>query len=320
MFSSFRVRALGPTISITAGLAIVACSPSASPESTGPAGGASMSSNGAGTGGSSWIIAAPGGAGSHDSTSGAAPERCDDAGANCKCIAIANIGAVGSSGTTVSYNTWLNTKSNARVDSYPKPVRIDGSFLAQYDELIFQDISSWTITAEEASAIAAWVRDGGGLMSMSGYQGSETEIAAINTILKPLGFAYSNMPGGGGVLWMAVRDWNPAGPIATNMGGLGVNVHNGRPVLNLNADSPNDTALLTIAQAANGTTFDLGYTATVGSGHVFPWSDEWVTYTSDWDDGTGTLNVEQFWYNAVAYLAPATACKVVISDPHVVVN
>jgi len=164
------------------------------------------------------------------------------------------------------------------------------------------------------------VRAGGGLMSMSGYQGSETEIAGINSILKPLGFAYSNVPPGGGVLWMTVHGWNAAGPIGTNMRDRGVNVHNGRPLIDLSENSANDTATLTIAQSSNGTTFNLGYTDTVGSGHVFAWSDEWVTYTSDWDDQTGTLNVEQFWYNALAYLTPTNACKVVINDPHIVVN
>ena len=320
MFSSYPARVGGRILRFTVSLLLAACSQSASPAPTGPATGSSSTSNGTGAGGTLSIIAPPGTAGSGDSLSDAAPARCDEAGANCKCIAIANIGAVGSSGTTVSYDTWLNTKSNARVDSYPKPTAIDAAFLAKYDELIFQDISSWTVTADEVNAIAAWVRAGGGLMSMSGYQGSETEIVGINAILKPLGFAYSGMPAGGGVLWTTVRDWNAAGPIAVNMRGLGVNVHNGRPVVDLNAGSANDAATVTIAQPGNGTTFDLGYTATVGSGHVFPWSDEWVTYTSDWDDQTGTLNVEQFWYNAVSYLTPTDACKLVINDPHVVVN
>jgi len=259
-------------------------------------------------------------AGGSNTLADAAAQRCDDAGRNCKCIAIANIGAVGSSGTTVSYDSWLNRQSNARVDNYPRPITIDTNFLAKYDELIFQDISTWTITADEVTAITAWVQAGGGLMSMLGYQGSETEITAINLILAPLGFAYSGMPKGGGVLWQIVNNWNPASPIATNMNGMGVNVHNGRALVDLNLGGTTDTALLTIAQAANGATYNLGYTNTVGSGHVFPWSDEWVTYTSDWDDETGTLNVEQFWYNTVAYLTPTNACKVVIDDPHVVVK
>jgi hypothetical protein len=258
--------------------------------------------------------------GSNTTLADAAAKRCDEAGLNCKCIAIANIGAVGSSGTTVSYDGWLNTKSNARVDNYPRQITIDSTFLANYDELIFQDISTWAITPDEVSAITAWVKAGGGLMSMAGYDGSETEITAINSILAPLGLAYSGTPRGGGVLWQIVNGWNSASPIATNMNGLGVNVHNGRAVVDLNLGSMADTALLAIAQTANGATYNLGYTNEVGSGHVFPWSDEWVTYTSDWDDQTGTLNVEQFWYNAVAYLTPTDACKVVIDDPHITVK
>jgi hypothetical protein len=323
---------------LTFSLALSACSQNTSPReaingpsdssgggssSAGGSGGAPSGgapSTGSGTGGGSVIIVKTSDAGTSNTLADAALERCDEAGLNCKCIAIANIGAVGSSGTTLSYDTWLNTRSNARVDNYPRQVTIDASFLAKYDELIFQDISTWTITAQEVSTITAWVQAGGGLMSMNGYEGSETESTEINLILAPLGFAYSKTPKGGGVLWQIVNGWIPASPIAANMNGLGVNVHNGRDVVDLNLGAQTDTALLAIAQANNGMTYNLGYTNTVGSGHVFPWSDEWVTYTSDWDDETGTLNVEQFWYNSITYLTPTNACKVVINDPHVVVK
>ena len=248
-------------------------------------------------------------------TADVAPSRCDEAGLNCKCIAIANIGAIGTSGTTTSYDTWLNTQSNARVDDYPTENTIDAPFLANYDELVFQDISIWTISSDEVDTIITWVQAGGGLMSMNGYQGSPTEITNINLILAPLGFAYSATPGDGGVLWQTVNGWNSSSPIATNMDGYGVNVHNGRPVIDQTG-----TATLVIAQALGSDTYNLGYTNVVGAGHVFPWCDEWVTYSSEWDDDTGTLRVEQFWYNTVQYLTPTNACKVVINDSHIIVN
>jgi hypothetical protein len=67
----------------------------------------------------------------------------------------------------------------------------------------------------------------------------------------------------------------------------------------------------------------------VGSGHVYAYTDEWITYTSQWNpavqpagycslDGS-TANgdspavqfayqVPQFWYNAIRYAAQATTC------------
>ena len=77
-----------------------------------------------------------------------------------------------------------------------------------------------------------------------------------------------------------------------------------------------------IRQSGSGSAgaVNLGYTNTVGSGNVFPWCDEWVTYTSEWDDVSGTMRVEQFWYNTITYLTPTDACKVVINDTHIIVN
>jgi hypothetical protein len=68
----------------------------------------------------------------------------------------------------------------------------------------------------------------------------------------------------------------------------------------------------------------------VGNGHVYAFTDEWITYVSQWDPTTqpasycsldgSTANgnvpavqaayqVPQFWFNAIAYTSQATGCS-----------
>jgi hypothetical protein len=64
----------------------------------------------------------------------------------------------------------------------------------------------------------------------------------------------------------------------------------------------------------------------VGEGHVFAFTDEWVTYTSQWlgiDAGGSCIDasantvyqVPQFWYNAITYASQATACPFTLNGP-----
>jgi hypothetical protein len=80
---------------------------------------------------------------------------------------------------------------------------------------------------------------------------------------------------------------------------------------------------------------------TIGNGHVFVYSDEWVTYSSLWltlgaDGGSGDagggvdysnpydpcyqrssgqiFQIPQFWYNAITFAASAVSCPFVITQ------
>ena len=75
----------------------------------------------------------------------------------------------------------------------------------------------------------------------------------------------------------------------------------------------------------------VGVAKQVGNGHVFAWSDEWVTYTSQWGaanthgpDCAGhtageVYDVPQFWYNAIHWLLPDASCFS-IADPTIVID
>ena len=77
----------------------------------------------------------------------------------------------------------------------------------------------------------------------------------------------------------------------------------------------------------------------VGKGHVYVYTDEWVTYTSQWNptpqpagycvtDGSTSggafpaaqvaYQMPQFWYNAISYAAQATMCQ--FSLPQVILR
>jgi hypothetical protein len=252
----------------------------------------------------------PGGEGGEGGTTSVGePTRCDENGENCKCIAIANIGQVGTSGDTVSFDNWLNTKSNARVDNLPDEFTFDAAVLEEYDILVLQDISTWTVTPDEILAIEEWVVAGNGVMTLQGYNASETEVDVVNSILEPYAVAYGKTPGGPGTLWIDVTGWDPASPIAANMGGFAVAIHNGRPVVD-----GDGLGLPTLTE--DGLVF--GVTKQIGEGHVFVWGDEWVTYSSQWTTD-GLLRAEQFWYNSIAFLTPTDACQVVIDDPNIII-
>ncbi|MEO7035995.1 MAG: hypothetical protein ABI548_18825 [Polyangiaceae bacterium] len=60
---------------------------------------------------------------------------------------------------------------------------------------------------------------------------------------------------------------------------------------------------------ARGGGFNVGMTEDVLPGHVFAWSDEWITYNSEWTQHTD-YQVELFWVNAIKWLTAATKCQV----------
>jgi hypothetical protein len=118
----------------------------------------------------------------------------------CSCVKIASLGYEGvwgpcSSDSTSAFQNWLNSQSTAHVDTYHTHASIGTitpEWLKQYNVLILQEMvdsltvnnpgmsqsvtegTPWQLSPAELTAIADWVKAGGGIMSMSGYncQGS----------------------------------------------------------------------------------------------------------------------------------------------------
>jgi hypothetical protein len=280
---------------------------------------------------------------------GGQPQSCSDAG--CTCLRIASIGhegiwgACGQSGGdgTSALVSWLNSQSTAKVDTYDlsKPT-LTADFLAPYDVIILQwlrDVSDggtdgplWQFSASEVSALAAWVNAGGGLITMSGYDAqSGNEVTPLNTLLSFTAFQYNmDMTNGsdttGGTCWggaTGLTGWNGTTPIGAHLTEVGVSY--GRSI-----SVAADAGAVTLDCPCNGSNQNAcAVHQDIGKGHVFSYTDEWVTYTSQWagmspcisatctNTPATAFQVPQFWYNAIKYASSSVTCFT-ISTPGIV--
>jgi hypothetical protein len=269
--------------------------------------------------------------------------------------------------STTEFETWLTTKSNASVTFYTNKAdtqvpTITLDWLNNFDVILLQDLRTWTFTADEVAAFQAWMTAGGGVMALSGYfSDNATEIDNTNLLLSNTGMSLlaTEEPGqacsvpaaitgsqaicpntkasstsGKCYCWgnsLPLTEWNTAHAIYTTGNLKAVGAFRGRAV---NPGTTGETVV------SFGTT-PVGATTTVGSGKVFIFGDEWVTYTSQWLNGGQATNSEydpcwdevastsclaghvyqtmQFWYNSIKYVSPPTECDFVIETPEVII-
>src|SRR5579871_640645 len=292
---------------------------------------------GLGTDGSPWGVA------------DARPQRCDDAG-NCACMNILSLGKVahygGNSDSTDAFQQYLNTKSNAHMTLATDRITLTPELLAGYDVVILQALEDseytgfWSYGQDEIDALAAWVRAGNGLIALTGYGGTADEVDPSNQLLAFAGISYGKSD-----TFVSCPDnycyctdssipfcgWTPGGFLGAHMtapnGGPGeVGVFHGRPISC--ADTADGACQIVASDPQAGI---VGVAKQVSKGHVFVWSDEWVTYTSQWG-ATNThgadcaghtageiYDVPQFWYNVIHWLLPDASCFY-ISDPIIVIG
>lgn len=320
--------------------------------SAGSSGSSSSGFNPVGDGGGGGLLGADVGTGSStpdlpDVVDSGRPPRCDETG-KCSCFNIASIGKLGSwGGTTSALMDWLNTESSASVDVYQTKPTLDAAFLAKYDVIVVQWLADgkggpyWTFSSTEIAALKAWVDAGGGLITLSGFEVNTGEVDPLNQILSFTDISYnkddiaSTCPSNLCYCWgstIPIAPWAP-GPIGSNLRAVGA--YYGRSI---NPGSATVDASATV----DGSSIVYAAHETVGLGHVFAWCDEWVTYTSQWLNGSAdagpeastqynnpmsacymqsvdqVFQVPQFWYNAITYAASATQCSFVINNPMVV--
>jgi hypothetical protein len=190
----------------------------------------------------------------------------------------------------------------------------------------------WKYTDADAAALRTWVENGGAVIAMSGYFTDNTaEIQPLNQLLKPLGIAYN-----GDDIYTRCPDE------------LCYCTDNSIPFGNWNQDFTEITHDLRYVGVFHGRSIEctdcqvmatdstsklkMGVSNTVGKGRVFAWSDEWVTYTSQWgladskfDDPQNTqcsghtaktmYSVPQFWYNVIHWAAPTKTCFTIVLPP-----
>jgi hypothetical protein len=249
----------------------------------------------------------------------------------------AHYGVAGlNSDSTTAFSDWLNSKSSATVDIY---TTLNANLCAKYDVLIVQWLTEsnsgpyWTFTDDEIAALKAWVNGGGGLIALSGYDSNAQEVVPVNRLLSFTDISYNTddvlaaCPSSSANLcycWgnsVPLGPWTP-GPIGKNVTAVGA--FHGRAI---NAGS----ATVDCSDAAHV------YAAheVVGKGRVVAYTDEWVTYSSQWlgtspsnntsmyadpnnpcykQSAANVFEVPQFWYNVISWAA-ATQCMFTIEDP-----
>jgi hypothetical protein len=332
--SAFRLASTSAIFSV----AVVACAATGTHD---PAAGSGSGPGGSGSGGGD-----PGGSSGSfvnpatAAEDGKAPraQRCDDAG-RCTCFNIASIGLPGHTGfqggmdSTTAFTDWLNTQSSASVDIYTARPTLDADFLDRYDVVIVQWLVDgvsgedgtgyWSFTPAETAALDAWVRAGGGLITLSGYDAQAQEVTPLNQLVQAttdMSYGTADVLGTVSTSNYCLGESDPLGgwvqttPIGKHIDEVGA--FHGRPI---NAGSK---AVIDCTDGANV------YAAheDVGQGHVFAFADEWVTYTSQWfgiDAGGNCADasadrvyqVPQFWYNAITYASQATACPFTLNAP-----
>ncbi len=277
---------------------------------------------------------------------GGRPMRCDSSG-HCSCINVASFGRPAHYGNgndnTDAFQSWLNSKSSANVELITTHTELTSEFLKNYDVLILQALEDgeygpfWSFSDAEVQAVADWVKAGGGVISLMGYGGDPREIEGTNRLLSFSGISYN----GDDILTTCANNlcycWGNSIPITTFTSGHPISANltqigafHGRSI------NAGDATVI----SSSGTT-NIAVAKTMGSGKVFAFADEWVTYTSQWL-GTGqqqaintydpcydaahgymmtadkVFQVPQFWYNSIKWAAPVTQCDFTIDNPTIV--
>jgi uncharacterized membrane protein len=233
---------------------------------------------------------------------------------------------------------WLNSNSSgtAQVDNFTNRTKLTSDFLAKYNVIILASLAEdsnngpwWTYSADEVAAFRAWVENGGGVISLSGYSGNSAEIAPVNQLIAFSGIAY-RMDTVVGTCAEAktcnctnsntLSEWNRTDPIIAPLavGMTFVGYRSGRSIV-----APSDSH---VAATVGGTSNAL-VGKIVGKGRVLAYGDEWATYTSQWT-GAGIpsatdpncagylpqdkYQMAQFWYNIIRWLQPAASCFTIV--------
>lgn len=227
----------------------------------------------------------------------------------CDCLKIATLGFRGQWGSGNVFQNWLDGKSVAGAVSLEDQT-LTPERLSQFDVIVAQDVRSESSTGvgsgigrqyseAEVQALEAWVRAGGGFMTLIGYAGP-TEITNVNRLLAPFGMAYGSqqiLPKSGSVT-VPVTNW-ATHPLTQSVTRVGVD--NGYPV-------SGGTLIAWEPQPGN---HDVARATTAGTGHVYVWGDEWITYDSEWT-ANASYQVERFWLNALKWLTAEGRCQVAL--------
>ena len=276
---------------------------SAGAKSTSAGGGSSSNGGNAGSAAGASGALSPGSAGRAEGGSGPilhvdpdAGTPDPDAGSECSHL---NIGILGKPGSNASSNfqQWL-------IDSGTSATRIQTaanepltSATLQPFDVVILDWLPRDYSADEAAIFGAWVAAGGGVASMTGYDNDTRVDWRANSLLSPLGVAYSGMILDGPVQSFATHPVTAGLTSVSYLGGYAVTDLGG------SASTRTPIAFLSGAPKAN-----VAFAIQMQKGRAIVWGDEWIEFDSEW----ATLpQITQFWVQLFAWVAPVNKCELV---------
>jgi hypothetical protein len=201
----------------------------------------------------------------------------------CDCLHIGFLGALASDAgnNTGAFETWLEARSDVPVAHIGAREVITPEILKDLQVLVIGNLgerrNAGGFSAAEVAAFRQWIEvDGGGVMSLAGYTANEQDITPTVALLAPTGLSYDYQTRGAGVLNMVM------GPPPVIVHGIVAPDHpsvEGITALGVFYAYPVVGDGQVIVREGN---FNLAMAKEVGAGHVYAFSDEWITQDVLW--------------------------------------
>jgi len=211
----------------------------------------------------------------------------------CDCLSIALFGNKGANPSS-QFQAWLEAQGTQvdRISLSNEPITQE--LLDQYD-IIILDWLLRTFTPEEAALLEAWVKGGGGLMSLTGHTNNNTVVERPNSLIAPMGLSYNSSAG---FFNGPVTQWtqHPITNLVTSVsfyGGLFINV--------VDDGIGQNTVIGTLPPGP------VAVAQERQDGKLFVFGDEWITFDSEWQQ---IPQIQQFWVNVLGWLSPLNYCTI----------
>jgi hypothetical protein len=205
----------------------------------------------------------------------------------CDCY---RIGIIGNKGANpgANFEAWLEDKGTTATRF---GTAVDHQLTAQeleaFDILIIDRLTH-TYPPEQAAILQAWVEEGQGVISMAGYTNAAIDVTQQNSLATAMGLSYSAP-----IYIDPIEVWQPH-PIT--MGAQSVQIYGGWRV-----NGAGEVFVRPQGEPNNS----LGTATMVGQGAGIMFSDEWISFDSEWQQ---IPEVELFWSNMIAWVGPKNFC------------
>ncbi len=213
------------------------------------------------------------------------------------CLRILILGRAGQFGSS-DFRGWLGTQGAAvmRIHDAAGAPALTASDLNSATVVII-DWLQRDYTADESNVLRDWVAAGGGVVAMSGHDGSISH-TRVSTLLAGFGLRLVAPLRSGPVTTFAMHPTTTGLSSVTFSGGWAT-----EPVLVADGGVVDTVGVNTVVASFGGS--DAGGPAAAvaqvrRAGRVFIWGDEWVSFDSEW---RSMPMVRQFWVNVLGWVS-----------------